>query len=106
LGNWAVRENIKVSYRECRLLSGGTEKLWFDKECPNLLDQRMQAKLKWLQKQSQISGDNLKNVRHKTSITFRSKRREYLKEKNNDFETYSKKQKYRRSIEVKVSKVK
>jgi len=71
LGNWAVRENIKVSYRECRLLSGGTEKLWFDKECPNLLDQRKQAKLKWLQKQSQISGDNLKNVRLEISRNFR-----------------------------------
>jgi hypothetical protein len=34
-----------------------------------------------LQNPSQINGDNLKNLRHETSKTFRNKKREYLKGK-------------------------
>jgi hypothetical protein len=45
----------------------------FDEECSKLLHQRKQAKLQWLQNCSQISGDNLNKVRHKTSKTFRGK---------------------------------
>jgi len=40
-----------------------------------------------LQNPSQTSGDNLNNVRHETSRTFRNKKREYLKEKINELET-------------------
>jgi hypothetical protein len=43
-----------------------------------------------LQNPSQISGDNLQNLRHETSRTFRNKRREYLKDKINVLETSNK----------------
>jgi hypothetical protein len=49
-----------------------------------------QAELQWLQNPSQISGDNLKNLRHETSRTLRNKKREYLKGKINDLETNNK----------------
>jgi hypothetical protein len=35
---------------------------WFDERCSELLNQRKQAKLQWLQDPSEINGDNLKNV--------------------------------------------
>jgi hypothetical protein len=40
-------------------------------------------KLQWLQNTSQTNGDNLNNLRHETSRTFRNKKRVYLKEKMN-----------------------
>jgi hypothetical protein len=43
-----------------------------------------------LQCPSQTNGDNLSNVRCKTSRTFKNKKREYLKEKSNELETNSK----------------
>jgi hypothetical protein len=43
-----------------------------------------------LQNPSQISGDNLQNLRRETSRTFRNKRREYLKGKSNELETNNK----------------
>jgi hypothetical protein len=47
----------------------------------NLIDHRKQAKLQWLQNPNQTNGDNLQNLRHETSRTFRNKKREYLKDK-------------------------
>jgi hypothetical protein len=38
--------------------------------------QQKQAKLQWLQNQSQISGNNLKNLRHETRRTFMNKKRD------------------------------
>jgi hypothetical protein len=55
-------------------------KIWFDEEYSELLHQRKQAKLQWLQNPSQSNGDNLNNVRHEPSRTFRNKKGEYLKE--------------------------
>jgi hypothetical protein len=40
-----------------------------------------------LQNRSQISGDNLQNLRRETSRTFRKKKKEYLKDKSNELET-------------------
>jgi hypothetical protein len=54
-------------------------KPWFDEGCSELLDQRKQAKLQWLQDPSEINGHNLKNVRRETSRHFRNKKREYQK---------------------------
>jgi hypothetical protein len=48
-------------------------KQWFDEECPQLLDQKRQAKLQWLQNPSQTNGNNLNSVRRETSRTFRKK---------------------------------
>jgi hypothetical protein len=44
----------------------------------------------WLQNPSQVNGDNMDNVRREASKTFRSKKREYLKNKINELETNSK----------------
>jgi hypothetical protein len=62
-------------------------KPWFDEECTKLVDQRKPAKLQLLQNPSQTNGDNLNNVRCKTSSTFRNEKREYLKYKSNWLET-------------------
>jgi hypothetical protein len=43
-----------------------------------------------LQNPSQISGDNLQNLRHETSRTFRYKKREYTNGKINELETNNK----------------
>jgi hypothetical protein len=69
-----IKENIKTSAKE----SLGYFKLkkhkpWFDEGCSKLLDQRKQAKLQWLQDQSEINGDNLNIVRREASRHFRNK---------------------------------
>jgi Fe-S cluster assembly ATPase SufC len=61
-----------------------------DKGSSELLDQRKQAKLQWLQDPSEINGVNLNNVRHKASRYFSNKKREYLKDKVNELATNSK----------------
>jgi hypothetical protein len=48
------------------------------------------AKLQWLQDQSEINGDNLKNARREASRHFRNKKREYLKDKINELATNNK----------------
>jgi hypothetical protein len=58
-------------------------KPWFDEGCSQLLDLRKEAKLQWLQDQSEINGDNLNNVRREASRYFRNKKREHLKDKIN-----------------------
>jgi hypothetical protein len=50
---------------------------WFDEGCSELLDQRKQSKLQWLQDPS--GGDNLNIVRREASRYFRNKKREYLR---------------------------
>jgi hypothetical protein len=73
-----IKENIKISakkslgYYELK-----QHKPWFDEGCSELLDQRKQAKLQWLQDPSKINGDNLNDVRRETSRYFRNKKREY-----------------------------
>jgi hypothetical protein len=49
-----------------------------------LLDERKQAKLQWLQHPSEISGDNLNNIRREASRHFKNKESEYLKDKFNE----------------------
>jgi len=60
-------------------------KPWFDEECSGLLHQRKQAKMQWVQDQSQSNVDNLNNVRH-----FRNKKKAYLKAEIEEVETNSK----------------
>jgi hypothetical protein len=43
-----------------------------------------------LQNPSQINRHNVKSLRHETSTTFKSKKREYLKDKINELETNNK----------------
>jgi hypothetical protein len=71
----SIRENIKTSAKD----NLGYHRLkhnkpWFDYECSKLIDQWKQAKLQWLQNPSQVNRDNLKNLRHETSGTFREKK--------------------------------
>jgi hypothetical protein len=61
-------------------------KPWFDEGCSELLDQRKQVKLQWLQDASEINGDNPNNVRHKASRHFRNRGKEHLKDKTNYLE--------------------
>jgi hypothetical protein len=87
----SIRENIKTSAKD----NLGYQKLkrnkpWFGDECSKLIDQRKQAKLQWLQNPNHISRDNLQNLRHETSRTFRNKKRVYLKGKINELETVNK----------------
>jgi hypothetical protein len=53
----------------------------FDEGCSELLDQRNEAKLQWLQDSSEISGDNLNNVRREARKHFRNKKKEYPRDK-------------------------
>jgi hypothetical protein len=61
----------------------------FDEGCSELLDQRKQVKLQWLQDTSEINGDNL-NVRREATRHFKNKKREYLKGKISELPTNSK----------------
>jgi hypothetical protein len=86
-----IRENINIAAKE----SLGYLELkknipLFDEGCSKLLDERKQAKLQWLKDPSEISGDNLNNVRCEASRYFRNKKREYLKDKINELATNSK----------------
>jgi hypothetical protein len=55
-----TRENIKISVKESLgYYELRKHKPWFDKGCSELLDQRKQAKLQWLQDPSKINLDNL-----------------------------------------------
>jgi hypothetical protein len=75
-------------------------KPWFDEKYSKLLDQRKQDELQWLQNPSETNGDNMNNVRHENSRTFRNKKREFLKEKINELETSSKNKKSETYIEA------
>jgi hypothetical protein len=59
----------------------------FDDECSKLVDRRKQARLQWLQNPSQVNRDNMDNVRREASRNFRTKKRQYLKNKINELET-------------------
>jgi hypothetical protein len=48
-------------------------KPWFNNVYSNLLDQRKQAKLKWLQGPNEINGDNLNTMRCEATTHFRKK---------------------------------
>jgi hypothetical protein len=70
-----IRENIKISAKaNLGYYKLKKHKPWFDEGCPELLDQRKQDKLQWLQDPSQINGDNFNNVRREGSRHFRNKK--------------------------------
>jgi hypothetical protein len=51
-------------------------KTWFDNSCSELLGQRKQAKLQWLQDPSEINGDDLNKIRRESSRHFRNENRD------------------------------
>jgi hypothetical protein len=65
-------------------------KQWFDEECSQLADGKKQTKLQWLQDPSDVNEDNLSDVRREASRHFRTKKREYLKDRINECESNSK----------------
>jgi hypothetical protein len=80
-----IRENIKISAKgSLGYFEFKKHMKCFDEGCSELLDQRKQAKLQWLQDPSEINGDNLNNVRREASRYFRNKKREHLKDKINE----------------------
>jgi hypothetical protein len=83
-----IRENIKISAKQSLgYFELKKNRPWFDARCSKLLDQRKEAKLQWLQYSSEINGDNLNNVRREASRHFRTKKREYLKDRINELAT-------------------
>jgi hypothetical protein len=86
-----IRENVKFSAKESLgYFELKKHKPWFDEGCSKILEQRKQAKLQWVQDQSEVNGDNLNNVGHETISHFRNKKREYLKDKINELAMNSK----------------
>jgi hypothetical protein len=86
-----IRENIKISTKEwLGYYELKKNNPWFDEGCSELLDQRKQIKLQWLQDPSDINGDNQNNIRCETVRHFRNKQREYLKDKIDELATNSK----------------
>jgi hypothetical protein len=86
-----IKEDIKISAKESLgLYERKQHKPWFDEECSKFLDQRKQAKMRWLQNPNQGNVDNLNNVRREASRHFRNKKKEYLKAKIYELQTNSK----------------
>jgi hypothetical protein len=59
-----ISENINISAKEgLGYFELKKHKIWFDKGCSKLVDQRKQAKLQRLQNPSEITENSLNNVR-------------------------------------------
>jgi hypothetical protein len=86
-----IRENLKIS---AKASLGDYElkkhKSWFEEGCSEFLEQRKQAKLQWCQDPSELSGDNMNNIRHEASSHFRNRKSEYLKDKIDELATNNK----------------
>jgi hypothetical protein len=69
-----IKENIKISAKETiGLYEHKQHKPCFDEECSQVLGQRKQAKMQWLQDQNHSNLDNLNNARYEASRHFRKK---------------------------------
>jgi hypothetical protein len=66
-----------------------THEPWFDEGCSEMLDQRKQDKLQWLQNPVKINGDNLNSITCEASKKFRNIKMEYQKGKINELTTNS-----------------
>jgi hypothetical protein len=87
----AIRENYKISAKECiGHCEAKRHKPWFDEECSKLVDRRKQVKLQWLQDASLGNEDNLSNVRREASRYFKNKKRDYWKDNINELVSNSK----------------
>jgi len=86
-----IKENIKIPSQQSQgLYELKQHKPWFDEECSGFLDQKKQAKVRWLQDPSQRNVDNLKSARHEASKQFRKKKEENLKANIDELETHIK----------------
>jgi hypothetical protein len=79
-----IRENIEISAEEnLGYYEVKKHKPCFDEGCSELLDQRKQAKLQWLQDPGEINGDNLNNVRLKANRHFKKRKKEGISGRQN-----------------------
>ena len=86
-----IKENMRISAEESLgRLKLNQNKPWFDEECLGFLDQRMRAKLPWIQDQSHNNVDILNNIRREVSRHFKEKKKAYLRDKIEELETNSK----------------
>jgi len=71
-----IKENTKISVkRSLGRYELKQHKPWFDEECLGFLEQRMQAKMQWVQDANQSNVNNLNNVRREASRSFRNKKK-------------------------------
>jgi hypothetical protein len=71
-----IKENVKVPAKEMLgLYRQKQHRPWFDEECSQVLGQRKQVKMQWLQDPNQSNLDNLSNTRREGSRHFRNKKR-------------------------------
>ena len=71
-----ISDNIKVAAGESiGYYEVKKKKPWFYDSCSNVVEQRKQAKLKFLQDSAQLSRDNYHTERRETSRTLRNKKR-------------------------------
>jgi len=86
-----IKENIQTSAKESLDVHELKQnKPWFDEECLVILDQRKWVKMQWIQDPSQSNVDILNNVRRQVSRHFRDKKKAYLRDKIEEFETNTK----------------
>jgi len=86
-----IKENTQTSAKESLGLHELKQhKPWFDEECLGFLDQRMWAKMQWIQDPSQSNVDNLNKVRREDNRHFRNKNKAYLRAKIEELETNNK----------------
>ena len=87
----SIKENIKTSATQSLGMHEMKQyKPWFDEECLSILDQKMQAKMQWIQDPSQSNVDNLNNVRRDAGRHFRNKKKAYMRANIEELENNSK----------------
>ena len=79
-----MREKIISSAKEGIGCVGKIKNKRFDDECTDLVKQRQQARIKWLQDPNQINAEAYSELKRRTSSTFRSKKQVYIKGKINE----------------------
>ena len=71
-----IKESIKTSAKDSPgLYELKQHKPWLDEDCLGFLDERKQAKMRWLQYPNQSNLDTLKNIRRESRRCFRKKKR-------------------------------
>src|SRR5215469_10874590 len=80
----------KLQLKRACLHEWKQHKLWIDKECADILDQKKQAKMQWIRDPSRSNVDDLNNIRRDASRHCRNKEKAYLKAKIEELETNSK----------------
>ena len=70
-----IKDNIKISAEESLVLYERKQhKLWFYEVCSELLDERKQAKMRWLQNPNRSNADKINTMRSEASRYFRGKK--------------------------------